>query len=97
MYFKTRAAILPSFQPYENLQVALGHLTGRGIDPLVPWLLSYFNGSTLVGLSFGYLTDKSFALISKTDNAGSSSTPFFIWNDLHCAAFQNSNAAVSGA
>src|ERR1043165_2682330 len=55
MYFKERAGILPSFQPYENLQVALGHLTGRDVDPLVPWLLSYLNGSTLVGLSFGYL------------------------------------------
>jgi len=55
MYFKARAGILPSFQPYDNLQVALGHLIGRDIDPLVPWLLSYFNGSTLVGLSFGYL------------------------------------------
>lgn len=55
MYFKARAGILPSFQPYENFQAALGHLIGRDIHPLVPWLLSYFNGSTVVGLSFGYL------------------------------------------
>jgi hypothetical protein len=55
MYFKARAGILPSFQPYENFQVALGHLIGRDVDPLVPWLLSYVNGSTFVGLSFGYL------------------------------------------
>lgn len=55
MYFKSWAGILPSFQPYESFQAALGNLTGRDIDPLVPWLLSYLNGSTLVGLSFGYL------------------------------------------
>ena len=55
MYFKARAGILPSFQPYENFQAALGHLTGRDIHPLVPWLLSFVNGSTVVGPTFGYL------------------------------------------
>ena len=55
MYFKARAGILPSFQPYENFQVALEHLIGRDIHPLVPWLLSYLNGSTVVGLAFGHL------------------------------------------
>lgn len=55
MYFKARAGILPSFQPYENFQIALGHLIGRDVHPLVPWLLSYMNGSTVVGLSFGYV------------------------------------------
>src|SRR6185295_8119135 len=34
MYFKARAGILPSFQPYENFQAALGHLIGRDIHPL---------------------------------------------------------------
>ena len=55
MYFKARAGILPSFQPFENFQAAVGYLFGREIHPQVLWLLSFFNGSTVVGLVFGYL------------------------------------------
>jgi hypothetical protein len=55
MYFKARAGILPSFQPFENFQAAVGYLFGREIHPQVLWLLSFFNGSTVVGLAFGYL------------------------------------------
>ena len=55
MYFKTRAGILPSFQPFENFQAAVGYLFGREVHPQVLWILSFFNGSTVVGLAFGYL------------------------------------------
>src|SRR5689334_22667818 len=55
MYFKARAGILPSFQPYETFQIAAAHLVGHDIHPKVLWLASFFNGSTAVGLAFGYL------------------------------------------
>ncbi len=54
MYFKSREGLLPSFQPYRNLQATLSHLVGSAVDPMVPWALSFLNGSTLVGFAFGY-------------------------------------------
>ena len=54
MYFKSRGGLLPSFQPYQNLQATLSHLVGTAVDPMVPWALSFLNGSTLVGFIFGY-------------------------------------------
>jgi hypothetical protein len=55
MYLKFRLGLLPSFQPYESLQLALGRLTGDSIHPIVPWLLSLLNGSTITGFSFSRL------------------------------------------
>jgi hypothetical protein len=55
MYFKSWAGLLPSFEPYESLQTTLSHVTGTAIHPVVPWLLSFLNGSTFVSLAFGYL------------------------------------------
>jgi hypothetical protein len=55
MYFKAKAGILPSFQPYENFQMAAGYLIGHDIHPKILWLVSFFNGSTAVGLAFGSL------------------------------------------
>ena len=55
MYFKSWAGLLPSFQPYENLQTTLSHALGTAIHPLVPWLLSFLNGSTIVSFAFGHL------------------------------------------
>ena len=55
MYFKARAGILPSFEPYENFQIAAGHLIGRDVLVKGFWLASFFNGSTVIGLVFGYL------------------------------------------
>lgn len=53
MYLKWRTGLLPAFQPYENLQAALGHLTGGKVHPVIPWALSFLNGSTILGLGFG--------------------------------------------
>jgi hypothetical protein len=55
MFFKSRAGLLPSFEPYDSLQKALSGLLGTDIDPAVPWVLSFLNGSTLVGFAFGYV------------------------------------------
>ncbi|TKW78519.1 MAG: hypothetical protein DI543_10015, partial [Bradyrhizobium icense] len=41
MYLKSRIGLLPSFQPYESLQAALGHLIGGKVNPVVPWVLSF--------------------------------------------------------
>ena len=53
MYFKSRIGLLPSFQPYESLQTALSSLMGRDVHPMIPWALSFTNGSMIVGLVFG--------------------------------------------
>ena len=53
MYFKAVSGLLPTFEPYQSLQLALSHWTGTDVNPLVPWALSFLNGSTLVGFAFG--------------------------------------------
>jgi len=53
MFLKSRFGLLPAFQPYESLQAALGHLTGGQVHPIVPWALSFLNGSTVLGFCFG--------------------------------------------
>ncbi|WP_035980769.1 DUF6789 family protein [Bradyrhizobium sp. STM 3843] len=55
MSFKSWSGLLPSFQPYENLQATLHQITGSSVDPIVPWALSFLNGSTIVGVVFGQL------------------------------------------
>jgi hypothetical protein len=53
MYLKSRAGLLPAFQPYESFQIALGHLIGAEVPLIVPWALSFVSGATLVGFLFG--------------------------------------------
>jgi hypothetical protein len=53
MFLKSWAGLLPAFQPYEALQLALSRMVGTEVHPAVPWLLSFLNGSTLVGFIFG--------------------------------------------
>jgi hypothetical protein len=53
MYLKSRTGLLPAFQPYESLQLALGQLTGSRVHPLIPWALSFLNGSIILGFCFG--------------------------------------------
>jgi hypothetical protein len=53
MYLKWRTGLLPAFQPYDNLQAALGHMTGAKVHPAIPWALSFLNGSTVFGFCFG--------------------------------------------
>lgn len=52
MYFKSRAGLLPEFQPYHSFQVALSHWVGADVPAIVPWLLSFANGMTIVGFLF---------------------------------------------
>lgn len=55
MYLKSRIGLLPAFQPYESLQAVLGHVMGGQVHPIVPWAMSFLNGSTLLGLCFGWI------------------------------------------
>lgn len=53
MFLKTRLGLLPEFKPYEAFQAALGQLVGSAVSPVVPWLLSFLNGSAILGLFCG--------------------------------------------
>src|SRR5205807_4028239 len=53
MAVKTKTGLLPSFQLYEALQITLSHLMGSAVPSIVPWIISYMNGSSIVGLFFG--------------------------------------------
>jgi hypothetical protein len=55
MLGKAKLSILESFQPYQSLQIALSYWTGEYVHPLVPWLISYINGSTAAGFAFANL------------------------------------------
>jgi hypothetical protein len=53
VFLKVRAGWLPSFQPYQALQITLSRLLSSSVPPIVPWIISYLNGMTIVGLLFG--------------------------------------------
>ena len=53
MLLKSEMGWLPSFQPYHDLQQALTQLAGSSVHPLLPWVLSFLNGSVLLGFLFG--------------------------------------------
>ena len=52
IYLKGAFGILPSFQPYQALQLALSHWLDGNVNPWVPWALSFVNGFTIVGFTF---------------------------------------------
>jgi uncharacterized protein DUF6789 len=54
MFLKYRTGLLASFQPYEDLQQALSRLAGSSVHPMIPWALSFLNGSVLLGFLFGF-------------------------------------------
>ena len=53
MLLKSWARLLPSFQPYDDLQQGLSQLIGSSVHPSVLWALSYFNGAVVLGFLFG--------------------------------------------
>ena len=52
MYLKSQTSLLPSFQPYQNLQQTLAQWVGRDVPAIVPWLLSLVNGMAILGFLF---------------------------------------------
>ena len=55
MYLKSRTGLLPAFQPYESFQAALSQMIGGQVHPIVPWALSFLNGSTILSFAFDHL------------------------------------------
>lgn len=55
MFLKSWMGWLPSFNPYEDLQQALGEVVGGSVHPLIPWALSFLNGAVVLGIVFGRL------------------------------------------
>ena len=53
MALKSWAHWLPGFEPYHDLQATLTALAGISVNPWVPWLVSYFNGSVVLGFLYG--------------------------------------------
>jgi hypothetical protein len=53
MFIKIHAGWLPAFQPYQALQSTLSRLISSAVPSIVPWMISYLNGMTIVGLLFG--------------------------------------------
>ena len=53
MLVKSWSGLLPSFQPYESLQNTFSNFIGTDIHPIVPWMLSFVSGATIVGFLFG--------------------------------------------
>jgi len=52
MYLKARTGLLPLFQPYQSFQTALAHWVGTDVPAVVPWMLSFLNGMTILGFLF---------------------------------------------
>jgi hypothetical protein len=55
MLLKSSIGLLPAFHPYEDLQRALSDLVGSSVSPMIPWALSFLNGSLVLGTLFGRL------------------------------------------
>ncbi len=53
MYLKSRIGLLPAFQPYDTLQAVLGRVMGSQVHPIIPWMVSFLNGSIVLGFCFG--------------------------------------------
>ena len=52
MHLKSWTGLLPAFQPYQSLQVALSHWVSANVPATVPWALSFLNGMTILGFLF---------------------------------------------
>jgi hypothetical protein len=55
MALKSWAHWLPGFEPYKDLQAMLAAMVGISVPAVIPWLLSYFNGSVVLGFLYGAL------------------------------------------
>jgi hypothetical protein len=55
MYVRLKLGILPTFQPYPAFQATLSHWAGTNVPAIVPWLLSFLNGMTILGFLFARL------------------------------------------
>lgn len=52
MLVKSRLGLFADFQPYLDLQRALSQLIDVSVHPAVPWVLSFANGTIVLGILF---------------------------------------------
>ncbi|MBR0718218.1 hypothetical protein JQ632_30230 [Bradyrhizobium liaoningense] len=55
MFLKDRMGWLPTFQPYQDLQRVLGEVFGESVQPALPWVLSFVNGTLVISLVFALI------------------------------------------
>ncbi len=53
MRIKSQVGLIPEFQPYQSFQIALSRWVGVDVPTIVPWMLSFLNGMTVLGFLFG--------------------------------------------
>lgn len=53
MEIKHRYGLLPAFEPYDDIQRALGAFSLNRLEPPFSWLLPYVNGAMVLGFVFG--------------------------------------------
>ena len=84
MAFKSWAGLLPTFQPYHDLQTMLATIVGNSVHPVVPWALSYFNGSVVLGFLFGHIYRR---LPGRTGAAKGAIYGLAMWIVMDCIFF----------
>ncbi len=52
MHIKSQVGLIPEFQPYQSFQIALSRWVGADVPAIVPWMLSFLNGMTVLGFLF---------------------------------------------
>ena len=53
MFLKRWMNWLPTFHPYQDLQLGLSHWLGGGpVHPAMPWAMSFVNGTLVLGILF---------------------------------------------
>jgi hypothetical protein len=52
MFLKRSMDWLPTFQPYRDLQHGLSEWLGGEVHPTVPWMMSFVNGTLILGILF---------------------------------------------
>jgi hypothetical protein len=55
MFLKERLGWLPAFQPYQDLQRVLGEMFGDSVQPALPWVLSFVNGTLIISVVFSLI------------------------------------------
>lgn len=55
MFLKERLGWLPAFQPYQDLQRVLGETFGDSVQPALPWVLSFVNGTLIISVVFSLI------------------------------------------
>ncbi len=55
MLAKSKLGLMPTFQPYLDMQTYLTGLIGSDVPVIVPWALTFINGSVVLGFLFSIM------------------------------------------